>query len=390
MGRIAIIASHPVQYYAPWFKYLATIGDLNIRVFYLWDFGVNAKKDKGFQLAIKWDTPLLDGYNYEFVPNTSSHAGTDSFWGLQNPSLFRRVEQYKPSAVLLLNYNYSSLISFLLRWNKKQVPVIFRGDSHRLLVNKSVTAQIRKKVTSYLFRRISGFLYVGQSNYEYFIYHNVKPENLFYSPHSVDNDRFINCSEAANNDARTWRKELGIPEDHLVILFSGKYELKKRPIDLLRAYLNLHLKGVTLLFVGSGILEKELRALAGGNSCVKFAPFQNQSLMPRTYAAADLFVLPSYGCKETWGLAVNEAMCMSKPIIVSSHVGCAKDLVHPNENGLIFPAGDISALTKSLIEALSQRERLKVWGLRSLEIIRCYSYKEATSGLKKALEHFRP
>ena len=51
-------------------------------------------------------------------------------------------------------------------------------------------------------------------------------------------------------------------------------------------------------------------------------------------------VLPSK--RETWGIVVNEAMCFSFPVLVSSQVGAARDLVHDGENGFIFPSGEVS------------------------------------------------
>jgi glycosyltransferase involved in cell wall biosynthesis len=110
--------------------------------------------------------------------------------------------------------------------------------------------------------------------------------------------------------------------------------------------------------------------------------------MPRTYAAADLVVLPSYGSSETWGLAINEAMCMSRPVIASTHVGCAQDLIQPYRNGLVFPAGDVSALATCLKEAFSDRERLQMWGEESRNIVTNYSYQQTTQGLKQALKSF--
>ena len=107
--------------------------------------------------------------------------------------------------------------------------------------------------------------------------------------------------------------------------------------------------------------------------------------MPRTYAIADLFILPSYGYSETWGLAVNEAMCLSCPIIVSSHVGCSKDLVQEYQNGLIFEARNISDLTRCIKLAFSNLERLNQWGKKSHEIIQNYSYQQTSKGLRKAL-----
>ncbi len=68
-------------------------------------------------------------------------------------------------------------------------------------------------------------------------------------------------------------------------------------------------------FVGNGILEKEMKSAAADN--VLFMPFQNQSQIPSIYHAANIFVLPSQGPGETWGLAVNEAMACGKAILIS-------------------------------------------------------------------------
>jgi len=74
-------------------------------------------------------------------------------------------------------------------------------------------------------------------------------------------------------------------------------------------------------------------------------------------------------------------------VIASSHVGCVPDLIQPYRNGLIFPAGDVSALAASLKEAFSNRERLQMWGEESQKIVTKYSYTQTTQGLIKALIH---
>jgi glycosyltransferase involved in cell wall biosynthesis len=392
MKKLALITSHPIQYYAPWFRYLAGKNDLSIKVFYLWDFGVTEQVDVGFQQTLQWDIPLLAGYDYEFVPNISPNPGTHYFWGLQNPSLLKRVSAYNPDAVLLMSYNYASLYNFLGRWNRSlvgrqpAVPLLFRGDSHRLLPSTGAKEWLRRKFISLIYGRFSACLYVGKANYHYFRDHGVPPQRLFFSPHAVDNDRFFAHAEDANRQAIQWKQELGIPKNHSVILFAGKFEVKKRPTDLLQAFLQANLSQVSLLFVGAGPLESELRRQAAEHPHIHFAPFQNQTFMPRTYATADLVVLPSYGSGETWGLAINEAMCMSRPVIASTHVGCALDLIQPYRNGLIFPAGDLSALTACLKEAFFERERLQIWGQESRNIVTNYSYKQTTQGLKQALK----
>ena len=385
MSKLAIVTSHPIQYYAPWFSYISQNTDINLKVFYLWNFGVEEMVDCDFKQSIKWDIPLLDGYDYEFIPNVSKNPGTRNISGLKNPSLLSKVAEYQPDAVMQIGYNYASLYRFILQWNTKKSPLIFRGDSNCLQSRQGWQESLKRKFISLIYSRFAAFLYVGKANYEYFIYHGVKPRQLFFAPHAIDNQRFLLAADTAKVEAIKWKKELGIPDSHRVILFAGKFNQKKRPVDLLQAYKQAELKDVSLLFVGSGELEAELKKQAANCPHVFFAPFQNQQMMPRTYAIADLFILPSYGRSETWGLAINEAMCLSCPIIVSSHVGCGQDLVCQHQNGLIFEAGNVADLTKSIKLVFSDRERLKQWGNKSREIIQNYSYKQTTEGLQKAL-----
>ena len=77
---------------------------------------------------------------------------------------------------------------------------------------------------------------------------------------------------------------------------------------------------------------------------------------------------------------------MSRPIIVSNHVGCARDLAQPRRNGLVFPAGDVGALAAALREAFADPGQLGAWGARSREIIQDYDYEHATRGLRAAVE----
>lgn len=103
-----------------------------------------------------------------------------------------------------------------------------------------------------------------------------------------------------------------------------------------------------LLIVGNGELEHDLKLGYGKIPGVHFIGFQNQSVMPSVYQAADIFVLPSIGPGETWGMAVNEAMATGKTILVSDVVGCAFDLVIPGVNGDIFLAGNKQSLKGSM------------------------------------------
>lgn len=386
MTRLAVVTTHPIQYYSPWFRYLAEQPGLDLHVFYLWDFGVTERRDKGFGQSFAWDVPLLDGYAAEFVANISKQPGTHRFRGIDNPGLAAALAAFHPAAVLCLGYNYRSFFRLLFGRGLRDVPLILRGDSHRLVVQTDGKAWLRRQAIRFIFRRFRAFLYVGEANRQYLRQHDVAAERLFFSPHAVDNARFMVDAEMTRAAAETWKRELDIPAGMAVVLFAGKLEAKKRPLDLLRAFDRAALTDAALLFVGSGHLEDELRREALAIPHVYFAPFQNQSTMPRTYAAADLVVLPSHGPSETWGLCINEAQCLARPVVVSSHVGCAADLVQHGQTGLIFPAGSVDALAACLREAFADPARLRAWGEAGKERVQHYTYSEATRGLREALK----
>ena len=384
MTRLAIVTTHPVQYYAPWFRHLAGTAGLDVRVFYLWDFGVTDRVDPTFGVRVTWDVPLLDGYEHEFVPNRSRRPGTGHFWGIDNPTLGERLASFDPTAVLCVGYNYATFAR-LLAW-RPSAPLILRGDSHRLVPPTGWKAGIKRRALSAVFRRFAAFLYVGQANRDYYALHGVPDEKLFFCPHAVDNARFTADPEGTAVAATQWRREIGIPAEQAVVLFAGKFEPKKRPLDLLTAFRQAAVPNTALLFVGNGPLEGELRRQSAGHPDVYFAPFQNQTAMPRTYAAGDLLVLPSYGPSETWGLCVNEAMCLARPAVVSSHVGCGQDLVEAGSTGLTFPAGDVDGMAGCLREALVDRDRLAEWGRAAAErVTNRYDYSVATAGLLECL-----
>jgi glycosyltransferase involved in cell wall biosynthesis len=385
MTRLAVVTTHPVQYYAPWLAHVARQPGIDLRVFYLWDFGVTRQVDPVFGREIEWDVPLLAGYESEFVPNVSRDPGTHHHRGIDNPALGDRLDAFGPHATLCVGYNYRTFFRLLFGRRRRREPLLLRGDSHRLVRPAGIRAWLRRTMLVRVLRRFGAFLYVGRANRDYYRLHGVGDDRLFFAPHAVDNDRFTGARVTAEPAARAWKHELGIAADAPVVLFAGKLEPKKRPLDLLEAFRRATLPEAALLFVGNGPLERELRHQAAGVPGVYFAPFQNQSQMPRTYAAGDVLVLPSFGPGETWGLCVNEAMCLGRPAIVSSHVGCAADLVTDGETGLVFPAGDVDALTTALRRAVWGPDRGR-WGQAAADRVRRYSYPEATKGLMACLD----
>ena len=65
--RIAVLNSHPIQYFAPLYAYLYAAPDLDLTALYLSDFSVRGGWDVGFGQDVKWDVDLLAGYRSVFL-----------------------------------------------------------------------------------------------------------------------------------------------------------------------------------------------------------------------------------------------------------------------------------------------------------------------------------
>jgi glycosyltransferase involved in cell wall biosynthesis len=380
MMRLAIITSHPIQYNAPLFKMLASQPHLEVKVFYTLGKVFSTLKDKGFGKAINWDIPLLDGYSYEFLINTSLTPSTSHFKGINNPNIIKSIEVYQPAAILIYGWSFVSHLK-VMRYFKNKVPIYFRGDSTLLDKQKNIKGLLRKIVLKWVYQYIDKAFYVGTNNKQYFLQHGVKEQSLVFAPHAIDNERF-KVDNSFADESELIRSRLRIPEQHTVFLFSGKFENKKSPLLLIKAFKKLNQERLSLLLVGNGFLEGLMKEEARGCSNIHFLPFQNQSKMPAIYRSADVFVLPSDGPGETWGLSVNEAMACGLPIITSDKVGCAVDLVMENVNGYIFESGKQEKLVEKLsFCAAKNKAELKSMGDASISIINDWSFEKTCTVL---------
>ncbi|WP_214225785.1 glycosyltransferase family 4 protein [Pedobacter sp. B4-66] len=369
--KLAIICTHPIQYYVPVFKLLAQ--KIELKVFYT--AGKDKHFDKGFNQALNWDIPLFDGYLFEFLLNTAKEQGSHHFMGIKNPDATKHISSFAPNYILVYGWAYFSHLKILQHF-KGKMPILFRGDS-TLLNKQSIFKDLLKRIAlKYVYSRIDKAFYVGANNKAYFRKYGLKEEQLIFAPHAVDNERF------SRKSASDIRLQLHIQEQKILILFAGKFESIKNPELLLNAFTALNLLNVHLLYVGSGVLETKLRSIAVGYRNIHFMPFQNQSIMPTVYQACDLFCLPSNN--DSWGLAVNEAMAAGKAILVSDKTGSAIDLVR-ELNGNIFQSGNLEDLKSKLLELVSNREQLRLKGKHSEEIISSWNFENQVKNILNAI-----
>lgn len=168
----------------------------------------------------------------------------------------------------------------------------------------------------------------------------------------VDTARFYPDATICSNV----RHENGIPDDSIVILFLGRLNRDKGVLDLAKAFATIAatMPNTILFLVGpeeEQILEEVQRICAGYGERVKRVGFTQH---PEHYlVAADVLCLPSY--REGFGLVIIEAAATGVPAVCSRIYGIT-DAVEDGKTGLLFPAGDVAALTQALLKLLGDRD----------------------------------
>ena len=392
--RLAYLASHPIQYQAPMLRRIAQEPGIELTVFFASDFSVRGYRDEGFGVEVKWDIPLLEGCRHEFLPRIelSKSEGVLSPIGFGMLGRLRGRGNEAPfDALWVAGYHTLTSMLGMLAAKSLDIPILVRADvwlEDRVRSGwKLALKLVYFKMLQWL---VDGVLTIGTMNHAYWTHYFGETVPLFLMPYAVDNDYFQQRSKEAKANRSALQRELQLDADRPVILFASKLQERKRCSDLLNAYAALIRrqrlsKQPYLVIVGDGEERSALeeQAKAGGLRDVRFCGFQNQTQIPRFFELCSVFVLPSR--HEPWGLIVNEVMNAARPVIVSDEVGCYPDLVRDGMEGLVFPAGDVAALTAALEKVLVNPEVAAAMGRRGLERIRQWSFEEDVTALREAL-----
>lgn len=387
MPRVAFVNTHPIQYFAPMYRYFAEAGGIDLSAVYLSDYSLRGGHDAGFGQEVRWDVDLLGGYRAIFVPGANRRGEPKGFWSVVAPDIAEIMRREKFDAVVVHGHTPAAHLVAARAARRAGSRVFFRGETHLGLARQGLKAALRKPLMGALYRRFDGVLAIGSANAAFYRAMGVPAGRIFPVPYTIDNVRFAESSKLTPEQRVAERLALGAKGEEPLILFAAKLQPRKRPLDLVRAAAQLQASGLRfhLAFVGSGELEAEVRSLSASLdlTSVSFLGFVNQSRLPAIYGASDVFVLPSEN--EPWGLAVNEAMAAGLPIVVSGEVGCAPDLVADGVNGATFPAGHVDELADALRRIIADPSVRRRMAEASRARIARWSYAEALAGLRAAL-----
>jgi glycosyltransferase involved in cell wall biosynthesis len=382
LARLAILTSHPIQYYGPLFRELAK--EMDLHVFFAHRASPVEQARAGFGTAFQWDVDITSGYAHSFLKNVAVRPGTDHFCGCDTPEIGQRLREGQFDGLLIMGWHLKSYIQGLFAAKRIELPVMVRGDSHLATPISRLKAVVKSVTFPHFLRLFDAALYVGQRSRAYYEHYGYPADRLFFSPHCVDTDWF--AARAPPEARARLRGKLMVAPEARVLLFAGKLVPFKRPLDLVAAAANIQRRGlnVEVIVAGDGELKSKLAAAAQAAAVpLHLLGFCNQKQMPTAYAAGDCLVLPSEN--ETWGLVANEALACGCPIVVSDACGCGPDLALDPAVGRTFPVGNSDILSRAIAEITDGPPAAEAIAAVS----RKYSLRAAASGIATALANLQ-
>lgn len=388
-SRLAIVASHVIQYQDPLFRLIAREPDIELEVLYCSRHGLDAFHDTDMATTLRWDIETL-GYPHRFLWNASRDLNR-GVWRLVNPGIVPLLARGHYDAVIFMTgWGSFTAILGMATCRLLRIPFFLYGDSSFPPPEIDARSRIRAGLMRALFAVTSGFMVSGVLNAAYYQHYGADPKHFFLLPWAVDNERFAAASKLTAEERGSTRERLGIARDQIVIVYSAKLVPRKDPMTLLRAFAQMTRRSnAALLFLGDGELRPALEEYVRENSIpsVHFPGFINQTELPKYYAIGDIFVLPSL--YEPRGAVINEAMVCGLPLIVTDRCGSIGDIVLENQNAFIYPAGGTEVLT-SYLDLLAGDDALrKRMGRRSLEIISKWNFASGVEGVRRMLAWVR-
>jgi glycosyltransferase involved in cell wall biosynthesis len=372
LPRLTIIATHPIQYYAPLYRALAASRSVELQVVFCSRAGLETYFDSGFGQEFQWKNDLLSGYPHVFLADAAA-ASSDDIDRLDNPSVVHALASFRPDCVLIQGYSVRTMRR-ALRWaNQQRIPVLLFADSAYPDGVTFPKTLLKRAVLAYVYRCIAGFFFMGDRGRAYHLHYGARDDQLYFCPYTIDEPLFDAARRERPLLRARLRRELGLDETDVVFLFCGKLITRKHPIDLVNAaglLAERHDEGrrVVLLFCGDGEWRVRLEAAASAHGVrAAFVGFRNMDSIGEVYCAADAIILPSE--REAYGVVLAEAAFFALPLVVSNAVGAAgpNSLVRDGENGIVFPVGDVPALATAMGRLLKAEAR-KEMGRRSRAI----------------------
>lgn len=290
-----------------------------------------------------------------------------------NPDVFRVLNRVSPDVVVTTGFNPTFLyaIGYAAFKGIPHVPMTDGTD-----VSEKNLSRWHKALRRLVYRRARAFIAASNGGMRLYATYGVQAGDCFLSCLCADNESF-----SANRTSVEKQHDL---------LFCGRMVSEKNPLFALQAAAAIARRlqhKVSILFVGTGEQESEVRAMAGTLSALVDARFHghaDQHALPALYQSARIFLFPT--SRDVWGVVANEACAAGLPVIVSPHAGVAGELVLHDENGFVLPL-DADLWAEHAARMLRDDALYQRFSARAVAHASRYTFDHAAAGIVDACRH---
>jgi glycosyltransferase involved in cell wall biosynthesis len=329
-NRVAFLTNIPAPYRLPFFRELARYCDLLVV------FDASSEPNRKWassENGLKFRYSFAKGLQIRYLRRRSD-IGVDEERYLQiRYDILPKLYAFKPSVVVSGEMGVRTLQAAVYCGLTNTPLVIgWEGTPH----TEAAVSRIRVFARKLLVSRAQRFLSDGHDSTASLMNYGALPDAIDKDMICIDT-RFF-ASEVSNllQQRAYIRSELGL--EGIAFLFVGRFTEAKglrKYLEALHRLYNAGVRGWSAVFVGSGPLEGALRSwqFEHPDVPVLINNFVQQHELPKFYAAADVFVLPTLD--DVWGVVALEALVAGLPQLFSPYAGCTSDLLRDERIGRI-------------------------------------------------------
>lgn len=360
IARVVIVTNIPAPYRLPVYAFL--------------------NEQLGFQLHVvfcarrlhrEWN---LGEYRFEHTFLREQHLRIGGKTIHVNFDVWPVLARYRPDVVITTGFNPTDLLACAwARLHGARHVAMTDGTFDSELVLSPIHRWVRRRV----FARTAAFVGASDGAFRLFVSYGIKPAAMFKSHLCANNELFFAAS----------------PEEKIYdFIFCGRFVDVKNPIFALEIARDVALtlgRPVSIVFVGSGKLESEIRAFAKNIQLhvkTTFGGFARQEDLPKWYGSARIFLFPTKW--EPWGVVANEACAAGVPVLISEVAGSARELIRDGENGFVLPLEKL-AWVNAAVRLLTDPVLYSSMVSRCRETVREYTFENAALGIAQAVQYAR-
>ena len=355
--KIALITNEPAPYRIPALNRMARAPGISLHVI----FCCEREPNRG------WNLPPM---HFEHTFLRERITTINDRYIHNNIDVVPALKQCAPDVIVTDGFNPTHLYSFAYALIKQVAHVAMTDGT---LESEETLSTAHRMVRRFVYSRSRAFVAASDGGKKLFKSYGVPDTHCFQSCLCVENADYSPLNEQAQ----------GLFD----FIFCGRIEAVKNPLFAIEVALlvakNLGRK-VSILFVGSGSLEEEVRQSAARYPDLleaRFNGFALQHELPPLYRSARLFIFPTRW--DPWGVVANEACAAGLPVLVSPYAGVSGELILDGQNGFIC-ALDAPLWAEKASLLLGDPDLYSAFSQRSRALVGNFTFDAASAGIVNA------